>query len=544
MDRRRSTSKPRSTQARSEVASPSSSIFTAAASAVPLHRTNTGTSLHRNNTTGGGASLRSRNRSTSRSNHRSRRSRSTSIAASSKKEDDYHQSLFRGAALIREQLLRSMASSDQAMDDAEREFNEEMAERGDRQMQLRAARQSARRDIDFDYSVDHSQVGRAAVAADGNNAPSPSSRGGGVRFAPSQDSSALETESRRLDTLMTAFTANSSMSSSNAGMQEFKRTSSDKENDLQTRSNENVAQPSGRVIDAHDVISPTSSLGLSSPTVQRFASPTQTNTSNEYASRYFQADPPKPIVATADNTPNRSRGGEVNEALAHAQRAGIIWRSLVGNHVRFPSKWETILPPTSPRIYSLNHKWSKWYYVARHRVKGDKRLNSREFGVRSRRSGGRILMRIVVREMHTQQACREIVIGCFHPNSKGIRRGDPLPEAEDVREVWMAVRWLMDVDDDEPMPDLRSEGYAYEGVVDNFLLQNGRTLDYGSMGSALGHRKAVNNENVRAIFGDQPPMTTVDLHEDEIAEIVKANGANKLVDLPALMLLKLFLFSK
>ena len=46
------------------------------------------------------------------------------------------------------------------------------------------------------------------------------------------------------------------------------------------------------------------------------------------------------------------------------------------------------------------------------------------------------------------------------------------------------------------------------------------------------------------IFGDQPPITEVDLHEDEIAEILKSNGANKLAVLPALMLLKLFLFAK
>eukprot|EP00579_Thalassiosira_antarctica_P021401 CAMPEP_0201959568 /NCGR_PEP_ID=MMETSP0904-20121228/6471_1 /ASSEMBLY_ACC=CAM_ASM_000553 /TAXON_ID=420261 /ORGANISM="Thalassiosira antarctica, Strain CCMP982" /LENGTH=59 /DNA_ID=CAMNT_0048505249 /DNA_START=683 /DNA_END=858 /DNA_ORIENTATION=+ len=59
------------------------------------------------------------------------------------------------------------------------------------------------------------------------------------------------------------------------------------------------------------------------------------------------------------------------------------------------------------------------------------------------------------------------------------------------------------------------------------------------MGSALGHRKAVNDVNVRAVFGDQPPMTSVDLHEDEIAEILKANGTKKLSALPALMLFKL-----
>ena len=104
-------------------------------------------------------------------------------------------------------------------------------------------------------------------------------------------------------------------------------------------------------------------------------------------------------------------------------------------------------------------------------------------------------MRMVIRENDgTQQVCREIAIGCFHPNSKGIRKGDPSPEAEDVREIWMAVRWLMDIDDNEPKIDLRDEG-----VVDSFLMQKKKTLDSLTMGSTLGHRKAVNNENVRAV---------------------------------------------
>jgi hypothetical protein len=36
----------------------------------------------------------------------------------------------------------------------------------------------------------------------------------------------------------------------------------------------------------------------------------------------------------------------------------------------------------------------------------------------------------------------------------------------------------------------------------------------------------------------------VELNEDEFAEILHANGAMKLAVLPALMILKLFLFSK
>ena len=68
----------------------------------------------------------------------------------------------------------------------------------------------------------------------------------------------------------------------------------------------------------------------------------------------------------------------------------------------------------------------------------------------------------------------------------------------------MAVRWVMESYEDEPPSfDRRPQiGNGCEGVLDNFLMQRRKTLDYDSMGSALGHRKAVNNENVRAVSID------------------------------------------
>ena len=100
--------------------------------------------------------------------------------------------------MIREQLLRSMASADQAMDEAEREFMEEMIERGGRPG--RPARQNRQEkndgddngDIDFDYSFDHDKAGGTKTGI----APS-HSKGSSARITPSQDSSTLETKSRR-----------------------------------------------------------------------------------------------------------------------------------------------------------------------------------------------------------------------------------------------------------------------------------------------------------------------------------------------------------
>ena len=536
MDRRRSSSRPRGSTQAQQAISPNSSFFTTNA-APPIQRTSTGTSLRGNNnntlmsrstrrhrSTSRTPTQRSRSRGTSQSHtggrRTSRRSRSRSTSISPKKEDDYHNSLFRGAALIREQLLRSMASADQAMDEADREFLEEMMERQNldsRQLsQLQAARTAlnTRRqheirkqekllhenddnngdDFDCDYSYSQSGEGNATAG----NVPSPS-RSTCVRFAAAHGSqdSVLESESKRLDNLMGIFGANSSTTSSGVA---FTRTSSDKENDVQVPPMMGADSAQDAFTAAH-VISPTSE---SSPSMQKASA------NSNYAGQYLEEDVSKPIVdkpvmetrpVVSQAEQHQTQTPPVDEALAHAQRAGPLWRSLVGCHVRFPSKWDSLLPPTAPTNISLNQKWTKWYYVARHRVRGDKRLNSREYGVRSRRSGGRILLRIVVREMHTQQVCKEIAIGCFHPNSKGIRKGDPLPEAEDVREVYMAVRWVMESYEDEPPSfDRRPQvGNGCEGVLDNFLMQRRKTLDYDTMGSALGHRKAVNNENVRAV---------------------------------------------
>eukprot|EP00985_Skeletonema_marinoi_P008229 scaffold3687_cov123-Skeletonema_marinoi.AAC.7 len=90
----------------------------------------------------------------------SRSSRSTSRGPP--KSDNYHSSVFRGAELIKEQLLRSMASADHAMDEANKEF---MADTNDdvvvyrREQKLarmvketRQSKNSGDEDIDFDYS--------------------------------------------------------------------------------------------------------------------------------------------------------------------------------------------------------------------------------------------------------------------------------------------------------------------------------------------------------------------------------------------------------
>eukprot|EP00574_Skeletonema_japonicum_P005079 CAMPEP_0201713290 /NCGR_PEP_ID=MMETSP0593-20130828/185_1 /ASSEMBLY_ACC=CAM_ASM_000672 /TAXON_ID=267983 /ORGANISM="Skeletonema japonicum, Strain CCMP2506" /LENGTH=752 /DNA_ID=CAMNT_0048202415 /DNA_START=240 /DNA_END=2498 /DNA_ORIENTATION=- len=483
----------------------------------------------------------------------SRSSRSTSRGASkSDYSDNYHSSVFRGAELIKEQLLRSMASADHAMDEANKEFmsdtNDDVVYRREQKLarlvkETRKSKNSEEEDIDFDYSGKYQPEQPVPVTP----SLSRTACSNNVRFAVSEDH---EEESKRLDDLARIFMSSSSMSTNKSGGDKSK--SSSKSPSAESKAVGTVAktedgwqQQEVKMIMGTRVVSPTESVGPSNATPPSSNDVTQQGTE--------ETKPTSNVINSVKivsemNPQNLDQDRfrhliEKDEALAHAQRAGNLWRALVGNHVRFPSKWETILGSSKPPIPS-HLEWSKWYYVARHRVKGDKRLNSREVGVRSRRSGGRILLRLVVKEMHSQNMCREIVVGCFHPNSKGIRRGDPKPGDEDVREVYMGVRWTMYEADEEPRLDLGEEHDDYEGVVDNFLMQRRTCLNYSTMGSPLGHRKAVKNENVKAVFGDQPPSASVDLHEDEFAEILKSNGVENVAVLPALVLLKLFLFSR
>jgi hypothetical protein len=493
----------------------------------------------------------------------SRASRSTSRGPP--KADNYHSTVFRGAALIREQLLRSMKSADLAMDEAKKEFlsdsNEHSEWRRDQNLakkMVNEERQSKddredEEDIDFDYSGKNQPEQPIPVT------PSLTRNGGvnSVRFAVSRVN---EEESRRLDELARIFDASSSTSTSKSRGDKSK--SSSKSSSSESGAAATVAktedgwqQQEVQIMMGTHVVSPSESIGPSN-NVTPISS---TEVTNQYARHHYQGEtqPTSNVLNSIRLVPeisprnldegrfqqvNTVRNEKEDEAVAHARRAGPLWRALVGNHVRFPSNWDTILGPSKPPI-ATNLEWSRWYYVARHGVKGDKRLNSREIGVRSRRSGGRILLRLVVKERNSENVCREIVVGCFHPNSKGVRKGDPVPWNEDVREVYMAVRWTMCEGDAEPTLDLREEYGDYEGVVDNFLMQRRNYLDYSTMGSALGHRKAVNNENVKAIFGDQPPSTTIELHEDEFAEILKRNCVENAV-MPALVLLKLFLFRR
>jgi hypothetical protein len=220
--------------------------------------------------------------------------------------------------------------------------------------------------------------------------------------------------------------------------------------------------------------------------------------------------------------------------------AGYLWQSLVGQHVRFPSKWwngarspAMGMDEEQPSSTSRNHHHHRWMYIASHRVQGHAFLNKL---VPKRDCSGKLLLHIVVQDLVTWKPVQDIVIGCFHSNARGARRTpQAIVENEHCREVYMAVRKRCDE----------------VSVVDCLLTEEGEALEHVARDSPLmGSRHQVTNLNLKAIFGDEPPRRTVFLLEHELhSKLIEAAAAaeqqQQVVPIqqpPALLLVNEFCF--
>ena len=213
-------------------------------------------------------------------------------------------------------------------------------------------------------------------------------------------------------------------------------------------------------------------------------------------------------------------------AYLHAQKAGLLWQSLVGQHVRFPSRWWN--GARSPPLGAESSDSSKWQYAGRFPIKGQKNLQSI---VRNRGSQGRILLHIIVQDLVTRKPIQDIAIGCFHPNARGIRQTSTTDRSiEDSRDVWLAIRKRCDYN---------------VSVLDHLLLkhnENGAN-DEGeknAKSSPLGVSQRVTNQNMRVVFGDQPPMETIFRPESELFE--RLSKKKHLQVCPAMLLLEAYVF--
>ena len=214
---------------------------------------------------------------------------------------------------------------------------------------------------------------------------------------------------------------------------------------------------------------------------------------------------------------------ETDQAFRHAMNAGSLWQSIVGQHVRFPLQWWEGHHRTAPlgcngRITAKN----KWIYYDRHRIKGDIFLNK---FVPRRDSPGSLLLHIIVQDFMTSSPVMDIAIGCFHPNAKTVRPSEIRNKRiDDCRDIWLATR-------------SRTEE-AISVIDPNFLINKLGEPKQTPLGDT---KRRVGNHNVRAIFGETPPIRTIFAAESEIYEILA--GMDDYSNGPADELLRKYLYT-
>ena len=206
-------------------------------------------------------------------------------------------------------------------------------------------------------------------------------------------------------------------------------------------------------------------------------------------------------------------------AFWHACNAGVLWQSLVSQHVKMPSSWWNA--DRRPLLGSEGKR--PWNYIGRHRVEGNNVLN--EF-VHNRGSAGRILLHIVVQDLVTLEPVQDIAIGCFHPSARGIRRTTAFdPDLEQCRDVWIGLRQRKDEE---------------ESVMEALLRKGNGNRPVDS--SPLGSKYEVTNNNMRSVFGEQPPIQTMYIRESDLFETLSGlMGEGSLP--PALLVMQEYLRS-
>lgn len=245
------------------------------------------------------------------------------------------------------------------------------------------------------------------------------------------------------------------------------------------------------LIQEYESVYPMSSAELrqSPPTTERKpAVVTPTAAAALGASDAITADMAVPSPISKENSALRN-----DPAYQHAQNAGFLWQSLVGQQIRFPRQWwgGARTPPMGAKGDA------KWQYVGRYKVQSNKALNNM---VRSRVAPGRLLLHIVIQDLMTWKPVQDVVIGCFHPNARGIRgTKNADPEEERNRDIWLAVR-------------RRSDAVS---AVDSLLMM-GKPREASTNASPLGPQQRVANNNVRAVFGEEPPVETVFALESDL----------------------------
>mmetsp|Transcript_4427 Transcript_4427/g.11434 ORF Transcript_4427/g.11434 Transcript_4427/m.11434 type:complete len:431 (-) Transcript_4427:565-1857(-) len=215
-------------------------------------------------------------------------------------------------------------------------------------------------------------------------------------------------------------------------------------------------------------------------------------------------------------------------AYIHALKAGTLWQSLVGQHVKLPPLWFDGLEPARPFLGCEDPlKRNKWSYFGRHRVAGDPKLNAL---VRHGNSSGKLLLHIICRDSDTLTPTEDIVVGVFHPNAEAHDTSQAQRRHEDCRDVWIGHR-------SRTVPHQGRRIATRTESLLRYLHRN--KVDASPLGGNA--KQSIDNTNIAMVFGSRPPRHTLFVPEDVLYDLLQPPSPKAPAPPASVVLLRTFL---
>lgn len=199
-------------------------------------------------------------------------------------------------------------------------------------------------------------------------------------------------------------------------------------------------------------------------------------------------------------------------AFRHARSAGLLWQSIVGQQVRFPTTWWNgargppmgIIPDAEGDAEASE---AKWEYFGIAGVANSRQLNRL---VPNRGKPGRLLLHMIVLQLGRPVA--DVVVGVYHPNARGVRAGkESSRDLERSRTLWMAIR----------KRTTSCRLLELKQLAAQFPDRSKTPLESS---------RRITNQNIRAIYGEEAPLETLFVPQQELeTRLAKPRPALSLV---------------
>lgn len=186
-----------------------------------------------------------------------------------------------------------------------------------------------------------------------------------------------------------------------------------------------------------------------------------------------------------------------DDPFKHAQKAGLLWQTIVGTFLRFPTAWFNGFRVPEMGIPQTERGGAKWNFVCLLRLQ-DKFLSSY---IKDKRSSGKLLLHVIVTDAE-ENDIRDIAIGCYHPKAKRVFRNNPLVESnledsmtdDSYRDVWMALRKV-----DNSTYETTQEPSQVISPLEKCLTMGQSINTVGRDSPISSNKRSISNENIRSV---------------------------------------------